>query len=119
MPSKIIIEIMRLKRYIIFLFALFFAFYGLNAKKQNSMFVDSLSIERNENFLSIKFLLNLESVDVNSNRALLVTPCFLSETDTLNLVSFALYGRSRYLNIMRNGGEMLTGKEELSYRKKK
>ena len=105
---------MKLKRYITFLFVLLFAFYGLNAKKQNTMLVDSLLMERNENFFSIKFLLNLGDVDVKSNRALLVTPCILSKSDTLNLVSFGLYGRSRYLNLMRNGGEMITGKEELS-----
>ena len=106
------------KRYITFFFVCFFLFGALSAKKQNTMLVDSLSMERNENFISVKFLLHLDAVKVKSNRALLVTPRIISDLDTVDLVSFGLYGRARHLYHMRNGGEMMTGKDELSYRKK-
>lgn len=106
------------KRYITFFLVCFFFWCTLSAKRQNTMFIDSLLMDRNENFISVKFLLYLDAVNVKSNRALLVTPHIVSESDTLSLSAFGLYGRRRFLYHMRNGGEMLTGKNELSYRKK-
>lgn len=107
-----------MKRYIVLLIVVCFANFLIGSKKQNIIFVDSLSVERNENFISVKFLLDLESVDVKSNRALLVTPYFISNTDSTELPTFGLYGRTRYLHCMRNGGEMITGKDEISFRTK-
>ena len=59
---------MMTKRYITLFFVCFFLFGALSAKKQNTMLVDSLSMERNENFISVKFLLHLDAVKVKSNR---------------------------------------------------
>ena len=81
---------MMTKRYITLFFVCFFLFGALSAKKQNTMLVDSLSMERNENFISVKFLLHLDAVKVKSNRALLVTPRIISDSDTVDLVSFGL-----------------------------
>ena len=111
-----------MKRYIIILLALV-AFCGasqhVEAKKQKDGVVkakiDSLKMQRNEDYMSIKLFFDLEDVKVRSNRAMLYTPRLVSDSDTIVLKSVGIYGRTRYLQQQRysknNELTFLTGKD--------
>ena len=81
--------------------------------------VSGFSAERHGDYLAVDMTLGLSSLDVESNRAVLITPSLVSGTDSLALPSVAIYGRRRYYYYKRNyGGEMLSGKEEKAFRSK-
>lgn len=78
--------------------------------------VTGLKMERNGQYMSVDMILNLSSLDVDGNRAVLFTPRLVNGQDSLDLPSVGIYGRTRYYHYVRNGESMLSGKSELSYR---
>lgn len=75
--------------------------------------LDSVSVTRDGNNLTIDALLDLSDINVRSNEALVITPQIATDADTLRLSSIGLYGRTRYLQYQRRGS-MVTGNDELS-----
>ena len=118
-----------MKRYIIIILALV-AFCGasqhVEAKKNKEGVIrakiDSLKMQRNADYMSIKLFMDFEDVKVRSNRAMLYTPRLVSDSDTIVLKSIGIYGRTRYLQQKRysknNELTFLTGADEMGYRKK-
>ena len=92
------------------------------AKVVPSAKIDSLNMQRNNDYMSIKLFFDLDDVKVRSNRAMLYTPRIIGESDTVELKSVGIYGRARYLQQQRysknNELTLITGKEELGFRKK-
>lgn len=81
--------------------------------------VDGFRAERNGNYLSVDMNIGLAELDVESNRAVLLTPRLVNGDNSLTLPSVAVYGRSRYYYYKRNyAGEMLSGEDELTFRAK-
>ena len=84
--------------------------------------IDSLKMQRNEDYMSIKLFFDLEDVKVRSNRAMLYTPRLVSDSDTIVLKSVGIYGRARYLQQQRysrnNELTLISGKDEMGFRKK-
>ncbi len=78
--------------------------------------VSDLKIEHNGNYLTVEMLMDLKALKVSGNRAVLLTPRLKNGTDSLDLPSVGIYGRRRYYYYQRNSDEMLTGKEEMSYK---
>lgn len=79
--------------------------------------VRDLRIEHvNGNYLAIDMLLDLRKLNVDANRAVLLTPRLVNGTDSVDLPSVGVYGRRRYYFYQRNGGEMLSGNGETSFR---
>ncbi len=78
--------------------------------------VDSLRLDRSGEYLAVDMDFDLSDLDVESNRAVLLTPQLVNGADTLDLPSIGIYGRQRYFYYVRNGESMLRGKEETSYR---
>ena len=80
--------------------------------------VDDCRMERHGEYMSVDMTLDLSSLDVESNRAVVLTPTMVNGVDTLRLPSVGIYGRRRYYHYLRNGeaGSMLTGPDEESYR---
>ena len=78
--------------------------------------LDSLRLKRNGDNLSVEMDVDLGALDVESNRAVLLTPCLTNGEDSLKLSSIGVYGRRRYFYYVRNGLSMLSGAEERSYR---
>ncbi len=118
-----------MKKFIIIILAII-AFCGVSqqveAKKRQrsvpSAKIDSLSMQRNEDYMSVKLFFDLNDLKVRSNRAMLYTPRIISATDTLELKSVGIYGRARYLQQQRysrnNELTFITGKEEIGIRRK-
>lgn len=64
--------------------------------------VDDLKIERNGKYMTVDMKLDLKRLDVDRNRAVLLTPRLINGQDSLELKSVGIYGRRRYYFYVRN-----------------
>ena len=78
--------------------------------------VGGLKMERNGGYMSVDMTLGLKGLDVDGNRAVLLTPRIVNGVDSLDLPSVGIYGRRRYYFYVRNGQSMLSGKDEKSFK---
>lgn len=78
--------------------------------------VSGLEMERNGEYLVVGMTLDLRGLEVDGNRAVLLTPRLVNGTDSLDLPSVGVYGRRRYYFYVRNGESMLSGKDEKSFK---
>lgn len=90
----------------------------LSAQSVDGVGVSNVSAERNGKFMAVDMNVDMSQLDVESNRAVLITPRLVNGNDSVDLKSIGIYGRRRYYHYVRNGESMLTGKDELSYRAK-
>ena len=60
--------------------------------------------------------LDLNKLDVDANRAVLLTPRLVNGTDSLDLPAVGIYGRRRYYYYVRNGIGSISGESETIYR---
>ncbi len=81
--------------------------------------VSELRMERNGDYLAVDMSMDMAQLDVESNRAVLLTPRLKNGADSLDLPAVGIYGRRRYYFYVRNGISMLSGSRETSYRASK
>lgn len=81
--------------------------------------VDEFRMARNGDYMVVDMEMNMAALDVDANRAVLLTPRLKNGTDSLDLPAVGIYGRRRYYFYVRNGESMLSGSKETSYRAKK
>lgn len=74
--------------------------------------VENWKMERNGEYLVVDLTLGLDSLNVDRNRAVLLTPRLVNDTDSLDLQSVGVYGRRRYYFYVRNGESMLAQDEK-------
>lgn len=74
--------------------------------------VGDLKMERNGGYMVVDMTLDLKDLDVDGNRAVLLTPRLVNGNDSLELQSVGIYGRRRYYFYVRNGESMLAGDEQ-------
>ena len=92
---------------------------AIDTRKQDivdGVAIENLRIERNGGYIAIDMLWDLSGLDVDNNRAVLLTPWLVKGNDSLNLQSVGVYGRRRYYFYVRNSESMLSGKDEKSYK---
>jgi len=75
-----------------------------------------MKMEHHGDYMTVDMLLDLEDLEVESNRAVLLTPRIANGPDSVDLPSVGIYGRRRYYVYVRNGESMLSGRDELSYK---
>lgn len=73
--------------------------------------VGDLKMERNGGYMVVDMTLDLKALDVDGNRAVLLTPRLVNGNDSLDLQSVGVYGRRRYYFYVRNGESMLAEDE--------
>lgn len=108
-----------MKRYLLILVALCGTLSGAYAQSVDGVKIDKLNMERSGNYVVVDMDVDLTGLDVESSRAVLLTPKIVRGADTLDLSSVGVYGRSRYYHYVRNGESMLSGENEKSYRSSK
>lgn len=86
------------------------------AQKIAGVEVKEVRAERNGAYIAVNMTLDLSKLDVETNRAVLITPRLVNGNDSADLQSVGVYGRRRYYYYVRNNESMLTGKGERSYR---
>lgn len=74
--------------------------------------VGDLKMERNGGYMVVDMTLDLKDLEVDGNRAVLLTPRLVNGNDSLDLQSVGIYGRRRYYYYVRNGESMLAGDEQ-------
>ena len=78
--------------------------------------IKSFNINREGKYLTVKMNLDLNKLDVDANRAVLLTPRLVNGTDSLDLPAVGIYGRRRYYYYVRNGIGSISGESEIIYR---
>ena len=85
-------------------------------KWSNQRFATIPVLKRNGEYLVVDMTVDLSALEVDGNRAVLLTPRLVMENDSIDLPSIGIYGRKRYYFYVRNGASMLTGADEKSYK---
>ena len=80
------------------------------------IFIENFHMNREGKFLAVEMKLDLNKLDVDANRAVLLTPRLVNGTDSLDLPSVGIYGRRRYYYYVRNGVGSISGENETVYR---
>lgn len=78
--------------------------------------VDTLRFARSDGYMVVDMGLDLSELEVESNRAVLLTPVVVNGADSLKLASVGIYGRRRYYYYVRNGESMLSGPDEMTWK---
>ena len=78
--------------------------------------VEKFNMNRNGKYLTVTMDIDLSELDVNSNRAVLLTPRLVNGTDSLDLPSVGIYGHRRYYYYIRNGISTISGETEKSFK---
>lgn len=74
------------------------------------------NMNREGKYLAVDMEMDLDSLDVESNRAVLLTPRLVNGADSIDLPSVGIYGRRRYYYYLRNGMGSISGETETIYR---
>lgn len=74
--------------------------------------VGDLKMEHNGGYMVVDMTIDLKDLDVDGNRAVLLTPRLVNGNDSLDLQSVGIYGRRRYYFYVRNGESMLAEDEQ-------
>lgn len=91
---------------------------NMRAQGVSGVSVSGVDAERNGKYMTVNMNLDLTKLDVESNRAVLITPRLVNGADSVDLKSVGVYGRRRYYHYVRNNESLLSGADELSYRAK-
>lgn len=78
--------------------------------------VERFDMNRNGRYLTVEMDVDLTGLDVDANRAVLLTPRLVNGTDSLDLPSIGIYGRRRYYYYIRNGLNTISGESETAFR---
>ena len=108
-----------MKRYIIILAALLGMNVAATAQEAAQVKVEKLNMVRSGEYVIVDMDLDLQAMDVASNRAVLITPSIVKGDKSLDLTPIGVYGRDRYFHYKRNGDSSLSNNDkEMSYRTK-
>lgn len=78
--------------------------------------VGNLNMNREGKYLTVEMDVNLAALNVDANRAMLLTPRLVNGADSLDLPAIGIYGRRRYYYYVRNGISTISGESEKSFR---
>ncbi|WP_455963171.1 DUF3868 domain-containing protein [Bacteroides bouchesdurhonensis] len=78
--------------------------------------IENFDMNRNGKYLTVEMDVDLTALDVDANRAVLLTPRLVNGVDSLDLPSIGIYGRRRYYYYVRNGISTISGESEKSFR---
>lgn len=78
--------------------------------------IENFNMNREGKYLTVEINLDLNKLNVDANRAVLLTLRLVNGTDSLDLPSVGIYGRRRYYYYVRNGIGSISGENETVYR---
>jgi hypothetical protein len=78
--------------------------------------IENFNMNREGKYLTVEINLDLNKLNVDANRAVLLTPRLVNGMDSLDLPSVGIYGRRRYYYYVRNGIGSISGENETVYR---
>ena len=87
-----------------------------HAQEIDGVTVGNLKMDRNGEYLVVEMDVELSRLEVEANRAGLLTPRLVNGADSADLPAVGIYGRRRYYYYVRNGASMLSGDGETSFK---
>jgi len=79
--------------------------------------VNNWQITQSGRYLNIDMLLDLSDLNVEPNRAVLITPILSNGSESIKLKAVGIYGRTRYYQYLRSAGDnMISGNGEMIYK---
>ena len=78
--------------------------------------INDANLSRNAGIMTINMDLDMSEFNVNTNRAVLLTPYIVKGDEYRDLPSLGFYGRNRYYYYVRNDNRMCEGASETSYK---
>lgn len=87
-----------------------------HAQEIDGVTVGNLKMDWNGEYLVVEMDVELSRLEVEANRAVLLTPRLVNGADSADLPAVGIYGRRRYYYYMRNGAGMLSGDGETSFK---
>ena len=105
-----------MKRIFFIIMTLFASLTVAEAQVVDGAKVDNLLLKRNSGNMTVKMNVDFSSLDVSSNKGVVFTPTLVNGKDSLELSSVGVYGRRRYYYYLRNGLEIVSGQNGVSYR---
>lgn len=79
-----------------------------HAQEIDGVTVGNLKMDRNGEYLVVEMDVELSRLEVEANRAVLLTPRLVNGADSADLPAVGIYGRRRYYYYVRNGASMLS-----------
>ena len=83
-----------------------------HAQEIDGVTVGNLKMDWNGEYLVVEMDVELSRLEVEANRAVLLTPRLVNGADS----AVGIYGRRRYYYYVRNGASMLSGDGETSFK---
>lgn len=81
--------------------------------------IRNFNMNRSGKYFTVEMNVDLTALDVDANRAVLLTPRLVNGADSLDLPSIGIYGRRRYYYYVRNGISTISGGAEKSFQASK
>lgn len=81
--------------------------------------IEKFHMNREGKYLTMEMEVDLTALDVDANRAVLLTPRLVNGADSLDLPAIGIYGRRRYYYYVRNGISAISGESEKSFQVRK
>ncbi|WP_279209883.1 DUF3868 domain-containing protein [Bacteroides nordii] len=81
--------------------------------------IGNFNMNRSGKYFTVEMNVDLTALDVDANRAVLLTPRLVNGADSLDLPSIGIYGRRRYYYYVRNGISTISGGAEKSFQASK
>lgn len=107
-----------MKKYGIYIIIMYIIGFAANVSAQTVHGVTAKDVrtECDGNSLKLSMNLDLSALQVDGNRAVLLTPQVVTGDDTVSLKSIGVYGRKRYYHYVRSGESLLTDEREMSFK---
>ena len=87
-----------------------------HAQEIDGVTVGNLKMDWNGEYLVVEMDVELSRLEVEANRAVLLTPRLVNGADSADLPAVGIYGRRRYYYDVRTGAGMLSGDAETSFK---
>ena len=81
--------------------------------------IGNFNMNRSGKYFTVEMNVDLTALDVDANRAVLLTPRLVNGADSLDLPSIGIYGRRRFYYYVRNGISTISGGAEKSFQASK
>ena len=93
---------------------------GAVAQNDNNQMIPGVTVNhfemsREGKYLTVEMGVDLTALDVDVNRAVVLTPRLVNGADSVDLPSIGIYGRRRYYYYTRNGIGNISGKNETTF----
>lgn len=103
------------RRTLLTLVATLSALAGYSQSTKNEVEIKDFTMElKDDKYLNVDIDIDLSRLKIKTTQVVVLTPCIINGTDTLNLKSIGVYGRNRRIFYQRNDQQMPTKMNDIN-----